>query len=758
MGWIRPPKKRTRRRLLWLAGLMVGLLLLEEIPRIVFSFAVGQSFSSHPLGPLYNLLVIVFNVFVVVIVLLGDRLRRAQPKLYTAMLGFMLFTLWSALWLELVDRQSLYSFQLVLWHMLAGRFGAAILIVYTLQHLLLWWPGAPKAQRRAGGLLTFGVAVAFGLGLLFSVLGGPELLGLLTIHRWVSWVIVAAIVWHVIVSRRLGAVARDEGRKQRQTLTRRQLQHALLMSVLLFLPPYALARQWVQMPHPITMIFQFIENTSTDLPVYTELDADYPEPFGEGPFRPARATLDTGRAVPEARFLNQANGCGYEGCHTDIAKQWSVSAHRAARNVFVERVMAELERERGIEATRYCAGCHDPVNLLTGRVRPDGEPIVGVENEGVTCMVCHTADDLTDHPGNASYRLARTPLFFERFLARSRYLATVLYLDDHRAELKRETLHGVELCGSCHTHVLAPEIADAGLTLSDKVAEWRAGPYADPASAQGRRTCIDCHMPEVTESYQQTIVRSHRFLSSNTGVPAYHASVVARGAAEEPELAPEHAPGGLGPDEIEQRPWDWDMYGRRYLRGVESDRFTNAEQVALEQNHVRSGAIRGRIEWRDAGSGEAALDVALENAGVGHSFPAGPHDLMEVWLELTVTDGAGATVWQSGALDDDGRLDPHAERLGSSWFDADGERLVHHEIWRIAEVRDERRIASGETLRLPYRFDVPADAVPPLSATLRLRHRRYRPDFVEWALGDDARGFELPITDILTVTEASPSP
>ena len=40
---------------------LVGLLLLEEIPRIVFSFAVGQSFSSHPLGPLYNLLVIVFN-------------------------------------------------------------------------------------------------------------------------------------------------------------------------------------------------------------------------------------------------------------------------------------------------------------------------------------------------------------------------------------------------------------------------------------------------------------------------------------------------------------------------------------------------------------------------------------------------------------------------------------------------------------------------------------------------------------------------
>ena len=122
----------------------------------------------------------------------------------------------------------------------------------------------------------------------------------------------------------------------------------------------------------------------------------------------------------------------------------------------------------------------------------------------------------------------------------------------------------------------------------------------------------------------------------------------------------------------------------------------------------------------------------------------------------TLSDATGRILWQTGQPEADGRLPQGAVRWGSDWYDADGERLLRHEIWKLVEIRDERRLASGASDRERFELVVPVDAVRPVTLQARLRHRRFRPDFVEWVLGPGA-GRDVPTTDVAELTEPVPS-
>ena len=83
--------------------------------------------------------------------------------------------------------------------------------------------------------------------------------------------------------------------------------------------------------------------------------------------------------------------CGSGGCHDDIYKEWVPSAHGfAAFDPLFLDVQEALAESGGPADTRACAGCHDPVTLLSGK--RDGGSISGdnlTMKEGVSCLVCH---------------------------------------------------------------------------------------------------------------------------------------------------------------------------------------------------------------------------------------------------------------------------------------------------------------------------------------------------------------------------------
>ena len=63
------------------------------------------------------------------------------------------------------------------------------------------------------------------------------------------------------------------------------------------------------------------------------------------------------------------------GCHTDATQQWRSSLHaQAVTDEYYLAVATLFIEERGVEAVRYCAACHNPVGLDARRGRCRGCP------------------------------------------------------------------------------------------------------------------------------------------------------------------------------------------------------------------------------------------------------------------------------------------------------------------------------------------------------------------------------------------------
>src|SRR5262245_33972179 len=118
--------------------------------------------------------------------------------------------------------------------------------------------------------------------------------------------------------------------------------------------------------------------------------------FGLSPARPA-----DGRFIP-AEGLGNSDYCG--ACHTDIYQQWSASSHHFSsfNNPFYRRVALHTLERRGRDVLALCAGCHDPLPLLSGEL--DRLDLKGwTANAGITCLACHRIAEV--HGGNGGYTL-----------------------------------------------------------------------------------------------------------------------------------------------------------------------------------------------------------------------------------------------------------------------------------------------------------------------------------------------------------------
>src|SRR5712691_1059225 len=129
------------------------------------------------------------------------------------------------------------------------------------------------------------------------------------------------------------------------------------------------------------------------------------------PFSPSNARTESGETIPVEQFFS-AKRC--VGCHQDTHAAWSESLHlNAAREPFYRESVDILLRTRGIEFTRHCESCHTPVALLSGVLtKASGKsraPFTPMDDEGVTCVICHSIIDVRPN-GTASYTIRRPAL------------------------------------------------------------------------------------------------------------------------------------------------------------------------------------------------------------------------------------------------------------------------------------------------------------------------------------------------------------
>lgn len=420
---------------------------------------------------------------------------------------------------------------------------------------------------------------------------------------------------------------------------------------------------------------------------------DYEFPHGdENPFAPSLARTSTNNAM-DAQLLGGSESCGSSGCHEQIAEEWETSAHRyAAEDPFFRAVQGAMASEKGAAATRYCAGCHDPISLFAGTKNLHSEELtnkIGLD-EGVSCVSCHSITQV-DERGNADYEIeppvrymfelheGETAKWLNDFLIRA-------YPQQHVDSFDRSMFKSSEYCSSCHKQFIDEQINDVGwVQLQNQFDPWKESHWYNEGSPITTIECRECHMPLVDSfdpssgddvDYNRTPDdgkhRSHQFLGSNQIVP----TILDLPGAEE------HVA------QIE-----------KWLRGeIEipeiADKWETGPAIPI-QLHVP--------ESIEAGS-ELRVNVLMTNNKAGHDFPTGPLDIIQSWIEIIARDQNGRILYSSGTLDEDYFIEPGSFIFRAEPVDQYGNAIDRHNLWDMVGVQYSRALFPGRSDYARYSF------------------------------------------------------
>ena len=492
-----------------------------------------------------------------------------------------------------------------------------------------------------------------------------------------------------------------------------------------------------------------------DPPVNNEFPADYSWKFGKDrPFAPSLVRTASEWAY-DATTLSGSAGCGTSGCHSDILEEWEPSAHRyASSDVAFQSVQRIMLDDTGAESTRYCAGCHDPIALLSGskNVNVEGLTSPGAD-EGVSCVVCHSIE-ATDVRGNADYTVAQPVRYIgERSAgAGNKWMSDFLiraYPEHHKKSFARPLYKKAEYCGACHKQFIDEEVNQIGwVQLQNQYDNWRKSRWYHE-DADKAITCRECHMPLADSTdpasgdagdYNRTPDdkrhRSHRFLAANQVMPLL---MKLPGAEKQVALTEAWLRGEIAIPEIE-------------------DKWTSGPVIRLDLVGPESVKPGEPVE----------VQTILTNNKTGHGFPTGPLDIIRSWVELTVTDANGRTVHQSGKPDEQGVMAPDALVFKAEGIDRYGNDIDRHNLWEMVGARFKRALFPGMSDTGTYTFacpgfvgdaveekdeetntvafDVP-DGAQTLTVTAVLNYQKADAAFLDRLFGAEA-GIRTPITEI----------
>ena len=380
-----------------------------------------------------------------------------------------------------------------------------------------------------------------------------------------------------------------------------------------------------------------------------------------------------------------------EPCHADVVAQWRQSAHSQAsfNNPWYRAGIDAFREERGNEASRFCAGCHDIALLIEGAMDVEIRPDDPRAHAGVTCLVCHsTVRRTTD--GNGSYTLDLSEVILPDPNVPEQ-------VEAHRRRVAPDELRTSLQCGTCHRSFLGEEMGNPHhLPGIDDLGGWRrsvfGASHADQIEREDleERTCQQCHMsPELAEhdfaADEHGRVSSHRVAAAQT---AMHAQTGEASLERARELLDTAATIDVAAARA----------GRRWAYP--------AETVSLRR--ARS----------------LDLDIVVRNVGAGHKFPGGTRDIQDTWIELAITDANGRVIASAGTAHEE-REDPTAFRLRSVLLDEEGTPDEVHFVHRFRAPAYDRTIDPRDSMVARYRAELPADVALPLRVDARLRHRRH---------------------------------
>jgi hypothetical protein len=329
-----------------------------------------------------------------------------------------------------------------------------------------------------------------------------------------------------------------------------------------------------------------------------------------------------------------------------IGTQWRTSMMaNAGRDPYW---MASIRRETIDHPTAArlvqdeCSICHMPMMRYEARLAgaegdafahlpPDPAKLGDrLAADGVSCSVCHQITD--QNLGRPESFVGRFKIDDKAIPDERRMLGPYEIKPGHRTIMKSSVtfqpaeaphIRTSELCATCHT-LLTQALDAAGNVIGElpeqvPYQEWLHSDYRQT------RTCQSCHMPVVKEDVPITSVfgeprpgfSRHTFVGGNFFM----------------QRMLNRFRGDLS---VAAEPQEMDAAATRTIRHLQSE----SAIVAVRSLELRAGRV------------EAA--VSVENLG-GHKLPTA-YPSRRVWLHVTVRDGQGRTLFESGALNPDGSI------------------------------------------------------------------------------------------------------
>ncbi len=468
---------------------------------------------------------------------------------------------------------------------------------------------------------------------------------------------------------------------------------------------------------------------------------------GERYFHPAATRTTTGNFIP-ADTLMMDQYCLQ--CHPDAYNSWVHSAHRFSSfsnpaYLFSVRETRKVAKERdgNVQASRWCAGCHDPVPFLSGAF---DDPNFDDEHHptasaGVTCTVCHAVTHINGPIGNGAYTLDE-PLHYPFARSQEPILRWVnRQLVRAKPEFHKRTflkpLHKTaEFCSVCHKVSLPPELNHYkeflrgqnhydSFLLSGVSGHGARGFYFPD---RAKENCSACHMPllpsndPAARNFDATgrkTVHDHLFPGSNTGLPTLLS------------LDPKHVGSADGFRDAARR-------HAEFLRGTAldgSDRKLRVDIFGVKEDGRVDGKLhaplRPNLPHLNAGR-RYLVEVVIRTLGVGHHFTQGTVDSNEVWVEFLATS-AGKVIGQSGGLrgpGDAGPLDDWAHRVNVLLLDRNGNRINRRNPQDIFTPLYDKQIPPGAAQVVHYDLQLPSDVNGPIELSARVRYRKFDHEYM----------------------------
>ncbi|HLJ11677.1 MAG TPA: multiheme c-type cytochrome, partial [Planctomycetaceae bacterium] len=417
-------------------------------------------------------------------------------------------------------------------------------------------------------------------------------------------------------------------------------------------------------------------------------------------------------------------------CHADAYKGWFHSAHHFSSfnnpaylaSVRETRKMA-LERDGNVQASRWCAGCHDPVPFLSGKFDDPKYDLVNdpTAQAGITCTVCHAITNINSTRGNADYTIEEPQHYPFAFSDN----AVLQYINNQMVKAKPtfhkktflKPLHkSAEFCSTCHKVHLPLALNhykeflrgqnhyDSYLLSGVSGGGTRSFYYPEEA----KTNCAQCHMPLASSNdfgardfaADGTLqIHDHLFASANTGLAHL-----------------------LNFDEVVKK-------HQEFLKGtMRVDIFGVKEGGGIDGPLV--APLRPEVPQLQTGK-RYLLETVIRTLKMGHHFTQGTVDSNEVWLDVTVTSG-DKVIGRNGGLDADSQVDPWSHFVNVYMLDKDGNRIDRRNPQDIFTPLYNHQIPPGAAQVAHYELALPEGLNAPVTVEVKLQYRKFDKTYMDF--------------------------